>query len=288
MKYLFITAITFISFFKINAQTQIVTGVDSAFKNVVEPETIYYTSDTLKLKGYLYKPKGKGPFPVFIWNHDGEKEPDFNRDLANLWVKKGYVFFMPIRRGQSDNPGEYIRNAEKQITRRGGTAQLAFRQLYTLHKNANKDVIAALQWIKQQPYADTNNIVMAGYGYGGTQVLLTAEKDGNSSLNIKCFFAMSLVKGWGKMWGDSLILAVEKAKRPIFLWQARSDGDLSIIQTLAPVLEKKGFPNRSKTLQDVPPPAESLNTSYYYSHPDAWEKDLLKFLKDCGVRGRKE
>ncbi|HTA27362.1 MAG TPA: prolyl oligopeptidase family serine peptidase [Bacteroidia bacterium] len=288
MKFIFaLLAFLFFSSVQVNAQTNKGKAQDKGLNIVDEPEAIFYTSDSLKLKGYLCKPKGKGPFPVFMWNHDGEKEPDSSNALAAYWVRRGYVFFKPIRSGQSDNPGEYIRNAEKQISKRREMAQLAFRQIYALHKNANKDVIAALRWIKQQPYADTNNIVLAGYGYGGTQVLLTAEKDGNSPLGIKCFFAISPVKGWGKMWGDSLIPAVEKAKRPIFLWQARSDGDLSIMQALAPVLEKKGFPNRSKTLQDAPPPAESINTLYYYSHPEAWEKDVLKYLKDCRVRGKK-
>ncbi len=283
MRYFFITAIIF-SFSQVYAQS----GKVQVPKKTIMPEIIYYNSDTLKLKGYLYKPEGKGPFPVFMWNHDSEKNPVFDTNLAQFWVKHGYIFFMPIRSGFSDNRGEYIRNAEKQISRRREMAQLAFRQIYALHKNANKDVIAALHWIKQQSYSDTNNIIMAGYGYGGTQVLLTAEKDGNSRLGVKCFFAMSPVKGWGKMWGDSLVPAVEKAKKPIFLWQAHSDGDLSILQALGPVLAKKGFPNRSKILQNTPTPAESITTGYYYSHPSVWEKDALRFLKDCRVKGRKE
>lgn len=287
MRYLLIIVVSFFSFCKVNAQAITQTGVDSAFKDDI-PDVIYYVSDTLKLKGYLKKPEGKGPFPVFIWNHDREKEPVFNITLAQFWVKHGYIFFMPIRSGQSDNPGVYICDVEKQINRRKEMAQLAFRQIYALHKKANKEVIAALQWIKRQPYVDTNNIVMAGYGYGGTQVLLTAGQDRNSPLGIKCFFAMTPLRGWGKMWGDSLGPIVEKAKRPIFLWQAHSDGDLSLMQKLGPILEKKGFPNRSETLQDAPPTAESLNTFYYYSHPETWEKDVLKYLKDCGVKGRKE
>ncbi len=129
---------------------------------------------------------------------------------------------------------------------------------------------------------------MGGYGYGGTQVLLTAGKDGNSSLGIKCFFTITPVSAYGKMFSDSLVLSAEKAKRPIFMWQARSDGDLSLIETVGPILEKKGFPNRTFINPDSPPPPESINTRYYYSHPEAWEKNVLKFLKDCGVKGKRE
>lgn len=277
MKYIFVALVLFPSLVGMAQGKK-----ESASKKPV-PETIYYNSDTLKLKGYLYKPAGKGPFPVFMWNHDREKDLDSTSLLAAFWVKQGFIFFEPIRSGHANNPGSYIVNEEKQINHRKEMAQLAFRQVYKLHQQANKDVIAALKWIKQQPCADTNNIVIAGYGYGATQVLLTAEKDGNSSLGIKCFFAITPITGWGKMWLDSLTPAVEKAKRPIFIWQARSDGDLSLIQTLGPVLAKKGFPNRSKTLQDAPPPAESINTRYYYTHYNAWEKDVVAFLKDCKV-----
>ena len=254
----------------------------------ITPAVVYYTSDSLKLKGYLYKPQGKGPFPVFMWNHDWELNPDSSQILATYWVKHGFIFFKPIRRGQGGNPGEYIINEEKQIRRLRAMEQIIFRRIYALNKKANGDAIAALQWIKKQPYVDTNNIVVAGYGYGGTQVLLTAKKDGNSSLGIKCFFAMSpALRGWYSMWGDSLAPSVERAKRPIFIWQARSDGNLGPITMLGPVLEKKGFPNRSKTYQDSQPPPESINVLYNYTHPNAWGEDVLKFLKDCGVKVRK-
>jgi dipeptidyl aminopeptidase/acylaminoacyl peptidase len=177
MKNIFaILAITFFSSFSSLAQRIPLTGGDtvpaendSAFpkgihsdKNL-KPEIIYYTSDTLKLKGYLYRPESKGPFPVYMWNHGSEKNPDYDKRQAEFWMKHGYIFFKPIRSGQSENPGEYICDVERQIKRRRGEmAQLQFRQIYNLHKKANEDVIAALQWIKRQPFADTNNIVVAG------------------------------------------------------------------------------------------------------------------------------
>ena len=127
-------AIVFFSVFKTGAQTKSVSHEDSAFKNVI-PNVVYYYSDTLKLKAYLQRPEGKGPFPVYMWNHDSERDPDFNLKLAYYWTKKGFVFFMPIRRGQSDNPGLYLVDQEKVIRRRRGEmAQLQFRQIYALHK----------------------------------------------------------------------------------------------------------------------------------------------------------
>ena len=93
---------------------------------------------------------------------------------------------------------------------------------------------------------------------------------------------------WDKMWGDSLVYAVGIAKRPIFLMQAHNDYNLGPCEIVGPVLEEKGKPNRSEILQDIPPPAESINTLYYYSHYEAWGKDVLRFLKDCRVKGKRE
>lgn len=288
MRYCFIIAVSFISFFNVNAQTDVVTGIDSAFKNAGEPEVIYYSSDTVKLKGYLEKPQGKGSFPVYMWNHDSEKDPVFNIALAQFWVKHGYVFFMPVRCGFGDNPGIYICNKEKQINRMRIMAQLAFRQIYALHKKDNQDVIAALKWIKKQPYTDTNNIVVAGGGYGAIQALITAEKDGQAALGVKCFvafWASSTV--WYNMWGDSLSQAINMANRPIFFIQAQSEGNQKPAQTLGPILEKKGYPNESKIFQDHSVPPESIEPAHFYTFPNLYGKDVLKYLKDCGVKGRK-
>jgi dienelactone hydrolase len=294
MRYLLIITTIFFSLFKLDAQTTQVVGVDSAFKNAFAPEVIYYYSDTVKLKGYVYKPEGKGPFPVYMWNHDSEKDPDFDVKLAYFWTKQGFIFFKPIRSGHSDNPGIYICNQEKQINRRREMAQLAFRQIYALHKKANNDVVAALQWIKKQPYADSTKIVVAGAGYGGIQVLITAEKDGQSSLGVKCFIAMSPASiVWNTMWGDSLVSAVAMAKRPLFIFQAHNDYKLGPCETLGPVLEKKGEPNRYKIFPDHITKGEDITDreqghTEFFNDTEAWEKEVLKFLKDCGVKGKKK
>ncbi len=253
---------------------------ENASKNAVTPEVIYYTSDSSKLKGYLYKPEGKGPFPVYMWNHDEGKYVDSNRRLINFWVKHGFIFFMPIRSGYLDNPGTYIIDAEKQIRRKKEMESLQWKQIYTLHKTANGDVIAALKWIKQQPFSDTNNIVVSGEGYGAIQVLLTAEKDGQTSLGVKSFVTFFLTPSyrWNTLWADSLKEDIHMAKRPIFLIQEKNARFTSPIDSVGSVLDKKQFPNRYKAYPAI---------EGFYVIPKYWEKDLMKYLKDCRVRRRK-
>lgn len=237
---------------------------------------IYYNSDTIKLKGYLFKPKGKGPFPVYMWNHDEGKYADSNRQLINFWTKHGFIFFMPIRSGHSDNPGTYIVDAERQIKRRKEMESLRWKQTYALHEKANEDVMAALKWIKKQPQVDTNNIVVSGEDYGAIQVLLTAAKDGQTPLGVKSFVAFFSMPSYELhfSWRDSLLGAINIAKRPVFLLQETVNVHASPIDYLGPVLNKKQFPNRYKV----------YNTTGYEVDPEQWEKDVMKYLKDCKVK----
>jgi len=244
-----------------------------------KPEGIYYNSGNLKLKAYLFKPEGNGPFPVYMWNHGSEKNPDSNINLAHFWVKHGFIFFMPIRRGQGDNPETYIVDAEKQIRRKKEMEMVQWKQVYALHQKANNDVLAALKWIKQQPNIDTNNIVASGEGYGAIQVLLMAQKDAQAPLGIKSFMAFSPGSEiWSKMWSDSLKQALTMAKKPIFILDMPNDNSLPPIDTVASVIGKKGFPNRYKLF----PFLVGFSTD-----TKAWEKDVMKYLKDCGVNRRK-
>jgi dienelactone hydrolase len=278
-----VALIMFFLYVKITAQTPVVMKVDTTFKHVNDANIIYYTSDSLRLKGYLYKPKAKGQFPVYIWIHGAGFIDDTDQNLVNYWVKHGFIFFVPIRRGISDNPGKCICDEEKEIRRRKEMEQLKFRQIYALDKKANEDVFAALNWIKKQPYVDTNNIVIAGADYGAIQVLITAEKDGQSPLGTKSFIAFfpAFSSSWDSMWGDSLKQSINIAKRPVFLFQERIDLHPSLYDSVGPVLNKKQFPNRYKTF-----PAIERSEGFEII-PNVWGKEVLKYLKDCGVKGKK-
>src|SRR5437660_611179 len=45
-------------------------------------QNVEYPSGEFKLPGFLYRPKGDGPFPAVIWNHGSEKRPIAQPELA--------------------------------------------------------------------------------------------------------------------------------------------------------------------------------------------------------------
>jgi dipeptidyl aminopeptidase/acylaminoacyl peptidase len=59
----------------------------------------------MTLQGWIYKPAGKGPFPAVLYNHGSDKAPGWFPTLGKYWTSKGYVFFVPHRRGHGRSPG---------------------------------------------------------------------------------------------------------------------------------------------------------------------------------------
>src|SRR5437868_688782 len=47
-------------------------------------KVVEYPSGPYKLPGYLFVPKGAGPFPCVIWLHGSEKEPKTQAELARF------------------------------------------------------------------------------------------------------------------------------------------------------------------------------------------------------------
>jgi carboxymethylenebutenolidase len=85
------------------------TSHQSVWGQIKQPDLVSFKSGDLELKGYLWKPSGDGPFPAVLWNHGSEKTVGAINGVAPYFVSKGFVFFVPHRRGQGHSPGPYIR-----------------------------------------------------------------------------------------------------------------------------------------------------------------------------------
>ncbi len=138
-------------------------------------EKVEYTSGEFELPGWLYRPAGDGPFPAVIWNHGSEKMPTGQPELAHFYTQHGFVFFIPIREGHGNAPGEYIVDLQSQINAHVKGPD-ALQQVVDLHDRFNRDVVAAVAWLKTRPFVDRDRIIMSGCSYGGIQTLLSAEK----------------------------------------------------------------------------------------------------------------
>lgn len=118
------------------------------------------------LRYKLYLPTGfSGPRRVLLWVYGG---PGAGRQVVNEWardlpvqqylVSKGWAILSVDNRGTPDR-GKVFEDA---IYRAMGTAEVA-------------DQLAAVDWLKRQPFADPKRIAVYGWSYGGYMTLKLLE-----------------------------------------------------------------------------------------------------------------
>ena len=65
-----------------------------------EPEEVAFRAEGATLHGFIFRPAGDGPFPAVLYNHGSERLPGTKPQIGAFFASKGYVLFVPHRRGQ--------------------------------------------------------------------------------------------------------------------------------------------------------------------------------------------
>jgi carboxymethylenebutenolidase len=252
-----------------------------AFRKTAIP--VKFPSDDLMLDGWLYRPAGEGPFPALIWNHGSEPNPKAHPELGKFYNSHGFVLFLPIRRGHAPSPGKYIVDAHREYAALVNDRDLANRKIIELQDEHNRDVVAALEWLKRQPFVDRDRLAVTGCSYGGIQTLITAEK----GLGVRAFIpfapgAMSWANGELRR---REIETVRNARAPIFLLQAENDYGIGPSEVLGPILRSKGGLNRAKLYPayGTTPQEGHGGFACHEGGIAVWAADVLDFLGACGM-----
>jgi carboxymethylenebutenolidase len=220
------------------------------------PVEVTFSSGSLVLHGFLYKPEGKGPFPAVLWNHGSERRPGWLPEVAPLFLNQGYVFFIPHRRGHGRSPGEYVMDILDRGNQSGGSSARS-RKLVDLMEQHLQDQMAALAYLKGLSEVDPQRIAVAGCSFGGIQTVLMAEK----GLGVRAAVDFA---GAAQNWQHApdlrarMIQAVQHSQMAIFFIQAKNDYDISPSHDLAAAMEKSAkphnlqiFPSFGKSSQDA-------------------------------------
>lgn len=243
-------------------------------------QDVSFASGPLTLHGALYTPTGKGPFPAVLYNHGSG--PNANRDmpeLGKLFTSRGYVLFIPHRRGhgRSASQGALITDilAEERKTR---GVDAWSRLLVKLHETEQlDDQVAAHAWLKRQPGVDRRRIAIAGCWFGGIQTVLAAERGLDARAAVD--FA-----GAAMTWADSphiqarLMSAVRNAKVPLFFLQAENDYDTAPSRELAAEAERAKKPHRMKIFPPFGKTNEDGHGGFCRQAGAVWADDVFGFL----------
>lgn len=262
------------------------TPVCSQGQTLAAPETVVVQSGGLTLRGLLWWPVGRRPFPAVLFNH-GAGSPDPTKQpavIGPVFARHGYAFLYLFRRGaglsedQGTNSGALMARA---LAEKGQEARNALQ--LQLQEVELGDVMAGLAFLRSHPGVDGGRVAIAGHSFGGQLTLLAAERD--AGVRAVVTFAAA-----ANSWGNSpelrerLLVAVRNIQMPIFLTHASNDISIAPGQVLAGELARLKRPHELKiypAVGDTP----GAGHGAVYSDIKTWEPDVFRFL-DEHVRGR--
>jgi dienelactone hydrolase len=258
------------------------------------PEIVVIPSGRLRLKGFLWRPAGPGPFPAVLFNHGsggadaahtaGMTMTEAAERLGRLFVKHGYAFFYPCRRGQglsADQSPFMLDLLQKEEAAKGEDARLRLQLIFTTMDHLD-DEMAALAFLKSAPGIDVHRIAVAGHSFGGKLTLLEVERD--ADLRAAVAFAAA-AESWDRSpeLRERLLTAVRQTDAPVMLIHAENDFGTSAGRDLAAELERRHKPH---VLKIYPPVGETKDDGHnlLYLGVPLWEADVFGFL-DQYVKG---
>ncbi len=246
-------------------------------------ESVFYNSGKLKIEAYVYKPEGTGPFPVVVYNHgsraghDREERPFAY--IGEMLVRSGYVVIVPERRGYGKSDGATFGDTVGED--RGP-------RFVTRVQEETDDVLAAAEFAKTLPYADTGRMGVMGWSFGGIVSVFAASRS-------DAFHAVVDQAGAALTWDhspamqDALREASRKIKIPLLGMVAQNDRTTDSVKTVVHEAEKHGAtaklivypPFKPKDAGGIAPGHLIFSREGW----QIWEADIKEFLAKYLPRG---
>jgi len=126
----------------------------------------------------IFKPSGKGPFPVVIFSHGrsgdawerAAMQHPLNTAVASYWTQKGFAVVAPIRPGYGLTGGP---DAEES----GGSHCKVIPNYGRTASGAATAIVATVDWVRQQAWAKPNKILLHGQSVGGLGTVAAAARN---------------------------------------------------------------------------------------------------------------
>lgn len=138
------------------------------------------------------------------------------------------------------------------------------------------DHLAALDWLREQPFVDPNRIATGGNSFGGIVTVLGAERVPYCA----AVDAAGGAESWRMASGlrDRMKRAVLHSQSPVFFFQAANDYDLAPSRSLAEAMSSAGLPHQIK----IYPPfgsSAAAGHSFAWRGSAIWADDVFSFLE---------
>jgi dienelactone hydrolase len=256
------------------------------------PQIVNIRSGNLQLKGYLWMPSGRGPFPAVLFNHGRSDSPqqhwqkqnmtltDAAEVLGPVFARHGYVFLYPFRRGEglSAAQGHFIGDLLQQEENAHGVDARMHLVVELLTTDHFDDGMASLAFLKSLPQVDVHRIAVAGHSFGGQLTLLEAGRDPS----VRAAVTFGAAAG---SWDRSeeirarMLAVVDNVAVPVLLIHTANDYSVAPGKVMAAEFSRLSKPC---VLRIYPPVGSSAsdghNFLYSYLNVPLWENDVFTFL----------
>ena len=113
----------------------------------------------------VYRPPGKGPFPLAVLSHGSPRTPQERRTVGRMrlvaqskaFVAMGFAVLVPTRRGYGRSEGDWAE----------AYGPCSNPDYYSAGLESARDIRAAVDFVRREPWADAKRVVLVGQSAGG-------------------------------------------------------------------------------------------------------------------------
>jgi dienelactone hydrolase len=248
-------------------------------QNAPEPEDVTFRSRALLLRGFLWQPEGRGPFPAVILNHGSEANPGTASSVARFFNQRGYVAFFPHRRGhgRSADQARWVGDLLAEEEKRNGP-EARGRLVVRLMEEQLQDQLAAITYVRSLPFVDPEKVATWGCSFGGIQTMLAAEA--GFGLRAAVNFAGAAMN-WERSAAvrERMLKAARSARIPVLLIQAENDYSTAPTKELSQAMREAGRSHRAR----IYPPFGTTNQEghgFCGRGTSLWHEEVFGFLTE--------
>ena len=233
----------------------------------------------------VFRPDGAGPFPVLVLSHGSPRSAEDRRRegrqrlaaQSERFVAMGFAVLVPTRRGYGESGGQWAE----------AYGPCGNPDYHAAGLETARDLRAAVDAVRGEPWADTSRVVLAGQSAGGFGSVAASATDFKGLVGVVNFAGGRGSLGPDQVCGEArLVEAMARyggSARVPALW-IYSANDRFFGPALAQRMHR-AFVDAGGEAQFVEAPASGLDGHGYFARAmDDWTPRVASFLARIGAR----